>query len=564
MFTISRFRSLSKITVPFCAFCIVFIPLNFTASFAGGSQETAKKDSENAAVDRQTVVDEVVDRPAVPVIPDEPRSIDPSELLPEKLTISATVDFRTASLAELVDWLTKEHGLTVLVQQTELDKEGVMLGDPIAYWLDDSPIHLLLDRLSLMDVGWFYDDDVIYITSKKVADQRQVTTPYHLGELLDDGHSSTQLIEIIESTINPDDWDENGGQGRINLVGDMIFVRNTNAVHRKIRALLLALQKHGRQTFLDMPLADVELRERLTTTVSVNFRDTPLEDAIAELARQTQSDLRLDRSALRTTRIRERQPVTLQINDRPLAIVLDFMLGELGLSWKIQHGVLWITRTSSKESVFETALYDVRDLCADSDEADGLSYAVQSQMPEVWADEGGNADLRFGKPGTMVVWANADTHSQLLDLLEKYRIALRNSKVRQVSEEEDKEETVYYRLHANVADDLYVNLRTLIEPDSWQTGERPDAMGTIRKLESRPEAISEKFSGVAVESTIARKVLVIHQRRSVHEKIREIIYRIENGDSVPVPGFGMGGMGGMGGGFGGGMFSVPNRSSTEK
>jgi hypothetical protein len=386
-----------------------------------------------------------------------------------------------------------------------------------------------------------------------------------LGELLDSGYTGNQIVNLIESLVERDSWEDNGGSSRINLIGDVIFVRNTDAVQRKVQGFLSAIPRHGRQTMIDVSATDLSLQDKLTASVSVDFRDTPLEDVVRDLANQTGANLRLDRPALRENRIRERQPVTLQVRQQPLQTVLDYLLPQLGLAWRIRDGVLWVTGPDNDEDHL-TAFYDVRDLCRDQKESDALSEAVQSQVPNVFESEGGTAVIDFGKPGTLIVLAPRSVHAVVLDLLEKYRFALRQSKLRKPSETADEIKTLYYRLHANVAQALHKELPKLIAPESWQSTERPDAIGTIALLESPPEVTQVEGS---LPTTSLRMVLIIRQRQSVHAEITKTLQRIENGDEetrFSQGGKGMGGMGGsgIGGGFGGGMFSLPGSNANPK
>ena len=151
-------------------------------------------------------------------------------------------------------------------------------------------------------------------------------------------------------------------------------------------------------------------------------------------------------------------------------------------------------------------------------------------------------------------------------LLETYRTALRASKPRERDVLDPKEiVTVYYRMHAHVADDLAELLRTLVAPDSWQRDAQPDAPGQIIRVASSPElaAVDGGLKGDgSVENAhtlvMARAVLIITQTRETHDDVAEVIRRVESGD--PPAGMegihGFGGFGGMGG-FGGGFYSVP-------
>ncbi len=496
------------------------------------------------------------DKPAVPEILDEPRFVDPTDFLPAKLTKRVTVDMRSASLAELAQWLQTEGDLTVLVQFSDLEDEGISPSDPVSDWLENEPLYLLLDRLRLMDVGWYYEGDILYLTSQTVIEnERQAKVPYLLGELLDKGYTGDQIVNLIESMVEPDSWEPNGGNGRINLIGDVIFVRSTDAVQRKVQGFLHAIERHGRQTMIDVSATDQLLQDKLAVMVTVDYHDSPLEDAILDLAQQTGADIRLDRASLRDMRIRERQPVTLQVRQQPMQTVLNYLLPQLGLVWRIRNGVLWVTSREEDEEQL-TGFYDVRDLCRDKKESAALSEAVQSQIPNVFEAEGGNDVIDFGKPGTLIVLAPRSVHAVVLDLLEKYRFALRQSKLRKPSETADEVTTLYYRIHANVAHSLHTELPKLVAPDSWRSTERPDAIGTIVLLESPPEVTQNEG---ATPSVSERMVLVIQQRQSVHAEITKTLQKIEKGDEQTrtIDGGKRSSPSAMGGGFGGGMFSVP-------
>ena len=171
------------------------------------------------------------------------------------------------------------------------------------------------------------------------------------------------------------------------------------------------------------------------------------------------------------------------------------------------------------------------------------------------------------KTGVLVILQEERILEELAKLLESYRIALRNSKVRKGDEPDPKEVvTRYYRMEKEIATDLEKLLPEVVEPASWKSAARPDATGTIRSAASKSELMSP---------VIANSVLIVRQTREIHSRIAEVIQKIQFGDAVLHPGMrgmggGMGGTGGgmgggMGGGsFGGGFFSVDPKSSDRK
>lgn len=507
-----------------------------------------------------------VKKAELPEIPDEPKTIDPATLMPAKLTARAKVDLSSASLTELVAWLREEQKLVVLLNQKALADADVLASEPVSDWLADEPIYLLLDRLRSLKLGWYYENEVLYITSAEEVENRLATVPYNIGDLLDAGYEADSLEETIESTVAASEWDSVGGSGSLTFIGDVMFVRQTDAIHREVQGLLAALRKHARQTFILDPPKHHIFRQQLDGNVSVDFVDMPLEAAVKQLSESTGVDIRLNLTALRGVRIREREPVTVRLADRKLRTVLQAMIMDLNLSWTLRDGVLWITTPEEVKSLLKTAVYDVRDLCRDADESDALTEAITSQADaQTWDEVGGSGSICFAKPGTMVIRNEERVLATVLDLLETYRTALRASKPRQRDVVDPKEViTVYYRMHANMADDLLVLLRTLVEPESWSTTERPDAPGHILRADSTP-ALTEV--GGTVESVdqsrdartlvASRAVLIITQTRETHDKIAKVIRRVESGDSEPGMDAMGSGMGGMGGGFGGGFFSIP-------
>lgn len=490
--------------------------------------------------------------PPLPQIADEPKTIDPATLMPPALAVSATHDFSDSSLREVVQWLQDEHDLVVLLDGSSLSAIGISLAEPISDRLDDAPIYLVLNRLRSLGVAWYFDDNILHITSSEAAGERLTTLPYHVGDLLDSGYKLKDIEGVVTRTIEPNSWDEVGGAGALNSLGDVLFVSQTAELQREVQGLLAALRKHGRQTFVNDPPQHSALREKLDGDVDVDFLDTPLETAMERLAEISKVDIRLDVPGLRDMRVREREPVTLKLADRKLETVLQAIVLKLDLTWILRDGVLWITSPAQAEKSLKTAVYDVRDLCRDAEESAALLEAITVHAePSSWDVVGGPGAIDFAKPGVLVVTHLERMHMEVLGLLETYRAALRASKPRQRRDDElNQVVSVYYRLHANVANDLTSLLPKLVRPETWKSEAHPKAEGEIVMVSSTPELtkIGAQASTPSISAlVISRAVLIIRQTRAAHEEIEEVLRRVESGDARMSGGFG-------GGGFGGGFF----------
>ncbi len=368
-------------------------------------------------------------------IADEPRGIDPAQFVPEELAQLATVDLSNSSLAELSAWVGSQTGLRVLIDEGRLAEIGYTEGEPVSDRIDNEPVYLLLNRLKALDLGWSIKDGVVTISTSAYIDDLYTTKSYPLTNLLDAEYDSSRLLDTITESTGEQWADIDGTGGQVQLLGDVLFVRQTPAVQREIEGLLVAIQQPARQTFiLDSP-QNQRIRERLRENVSVDFEDTPLIEAVETLSQVTGVSIRLDMQSLREYRIRIREPLTLNLDERQLDTVLSALFHNLNLTWMIEDGVLWITTAAIAHAHTKTAIYDVRDLCRDDDESRGLENAIlnatggESDGP--WMDiDGMGGTISFPKPGSMVVRQTEQVHQELLTLLENYRTALRNSRPR--------------------------------------------------------------------------------------------------------------------------------------
>ena len=229
-------------------------------------------------------------------IADEPKTVDPATLVPKNLAKKATVQFTEATLKEVVKWLQEEQGLSVLINQQEIIGDGGSTNEPITDRLDDAPIYLLLDRLRTQDLSWYMEDNVLHITTIAKAQEHMTTTPYLIGDLLDDGFKARRIMHAIQDGTGGEWESDEGVGGRMVLLGDVLFVRQPESIQREIAGLLAALRNPARRTFVADEPSHSLLREKLQQPVSINVQDKPLTSAIAELAQAAEIDIRLNKT----------------------------------------------------------------------------------------------------------------------------------------------------------------------------------------------------------------------------------------------------------------------------
>jgi hypothetical protein len=212
----------------------------------------------------------------------------------------------------------------------------------------------------------------------------------------------------------------------------------------------------------------------------------------------------------------------------------------------------------SADKSLRTAVFDVRDICPDENSSSALYDALTQQVDaKSWSQDEGLGEINFAQPGVMVVMQSEPRLDAILELIGNYRNALQNYKPR-ISPDEDPEviETKYYRMPTKVAEDFEKLLPTLLAVDSWRSDKQPEGVGKIQRIRSWSEvatATRQKGGSSTESALIPYSILIIEQRRRVHEQILETLRKIEYGDLGFSAGLASGGMGGAGmGGMGGG------------
>lgn len=515
-----------------------------------------------------------VEQAKTPVIPDEPKSIDPASLVHPSLAKKATVDFDEVTLAEIKVWLEETTGLPVVIDLTAFGNEGLSIYDEYTDHLNDAPVYFLLNRLDSKQLSWYVNDEILYITTELALAHQMETKTDPVGDLLDAGFDETSLIEVIQiATPGPwQDIDQEGGDAK--LLGDVLFINQTPHLHLRIQGLLSSLRNHGKETYSFEPEQHKAIHQRLQEPGTIDFQNEPLFRVVQSLSEQTGLDIRLDEQETRNDGISPRDTVSLSIENRKLKTILDLLFGELHLTTVVENGTVLVTTKLAATYRLKTVVYNISDLCKSESENLGLMDAIQSQTSGLWMEidqDGG--DIVFPRYDVMVVRQTETVLAEVRTLLATYREAIKLSKPRQKKDDSNDVITHYYKLDAAIADELWDSLWTLIPEGKVEEVEgQPENLGRVLVFPSqatvKQAAVGNSKAGQSTAdiALIAQSTMIITHYKKIHMQIEELIRRIEAGDppfSTPYgpsgPTKGYGGMGGgqQGGyGGGGGFFSI--------
>ena len=147
-----------------------------------------------------------------------------------------------------------------------------------------------------------------------------------------------------------------------------------------------AAEGHKARTAEDRILA------ALDQITAVNFVDEPLANVLEFLGKRHNIEIQFDMRALVDVSMGTDEPVTRRLQNVKLRSALNFVLGDLDLTWVITDEVLLITTPEEAERYTYTKVYDVTDLVkvldaegnASSDFNSLIDVIAGSVQPESW------------------------------------------------------------------------------------------------------------------------------------------------------------------------------------
>jgi general secretion pathway protein D len=164
----------------------------------------------------------------------------------------------------------------------------------------------------------------------------------------------------------------------MNLDQPMSFGRDPQSWHE-----LTLRRSKDNSSFLGT-VQEQKLKQKLSTPVSVQYRNRPLGEVINDLAKVTGMPIVMNQRAMEAVRVQPDLPVTLEVpNQIELKSALNLILQPLDLGYEIRDEVLQITSAEAKRANVVTRVYKVADLVTPipnftSSYEDGLAGALKA------------------------------------------------------------------------------------------------------------------------------------------------------------------------------------------
>lgn len=292
------------------------------------------------------------------------------EKIRQALKSPIKVDWVELPLEECIQFLQSEANVNIWLDRITIADEGVQLDKPITLRLAGATLQSVLNLLLGPNLTVVIQNEVLTVTTSVKAGENLEMRIHPISKAIE-GKESDSLIDLVTSTIEPETWDAVGGPGSIREMRGGLIVRQTQAVHDKLDAVLKDLERVlttprrpdiplvGERT---TPASEEKLLRVLDTPTDVNWVELPLEECIQFLQTAKDINLWIDRETISDEGVQRDSAVTLRLAGLRFESVLKLLLGPHQLDWVIEDEVMKITTAVHAGEKLVTTIYDVRDL----------------------------------------------------------------------------------------------------------------------------------------------------------------------------------------------------------
>lgn len=154
-------------------------------------------------------------------------------------------------LGSIVAELSASVRYPIYIDRIGLDDFGMDSNSQFSIQVQNVRLETALDMLLQQDLGWTVHHNMILVTSKERCEEHPIVLTYSLDNL-EFGNSSgpygrrseNTLIDIVETSVEPDSWEMVGGFGSIQYYKprNVLVVYQSAQTHREIERLLARLR----------------------------------------------------------------------------------------------------------------------------------------------------------------------------------------------------------------------------------------------------------------------------------------------------------------------------------
>jgi hypothetical protein len=370
-------------------------------------------------------------RRAMPTNP--PRVVDVSARLGDRLP---RVEWKNGKLIDFLGMISDVSTLSITIDPTALLELGIAADTPISVSQANTTVGKALDAaLQPLGLGYGIEGSHIIVATRSGSRDAPRRVRYAVSDLTgNDPAALTEFARLIRTLVQPDSWQEAGGNGMIQVAGDALMIEQTGAVHYQVLALCEKLRvARGRPlrsrydpSRFRLDSAGLGSKANAKTVTMTFLAPTSLERMIDRLQKATGACLLVDWQALETDGISPDSEATLKVKDQPIEAAVAQLVEPLELAWlKIDDRTFQITTVSAALGRQPVEFYRVADVVPARIAAAELLKRIQTEVaPKQWNTTGGDGAAYFdATSGYLLVSQPQPTQTEVRTWLDQLRTA---------------------------------------------------------------------------------------------------------------------------------------------
>jgi hypothetical protein len=104
-----------------------------------------------------------------------------------------------------------------------------------------------------MQLDYVIHRDSVQIVNPREDSFYRTIRVYDLAHVINNSQDMVKVLQLVESTLQPDQWHSQGGQSRLESVGSVLAVAGTELLHEEVETLLAKLESLGLQSKTGLP-----------------------------------------------------------------------------------------------------------------------------------------------------------------------------------------------------------------------------------------------------------------------------------------------------------------------
>lgn len=405
--------------------------------------------------------------------------IDPGQFLPAKLRAAINVEFAGIALRDVITYISEMSDLPILMDTASLSAAGITGEEEVTVNLKGLPVHtaltVLLAKVNDVELAWMENAEVVRITTKERADVTFTTEYYNVRDLLNEGYTQVQILNVIRQMTDGPWEDIDGVGGNIGVFGDLLVAKQCQRTQVDVACTLAGLRSKAPLRLVGELPVHAKLHAALDMPINIEFTGTALRDVITYVAEISGQPFVMDTPELSAAGITGEEEVTLNVKGVKLRSALALLLEKINdveLSYTIRNGLFVITTKDVADNALHTVFYDLADI-TDGDLLlqERLEEVVRNQTGGPWEDIDGIGGLLIAPTPRLLACRQSQTmQAEVRNVLAAVRSSLDSSGGDRtwLAAASTKLETRFYRMDAEAAADVARLIPALIEPETWK------------------------------------------------------------------------------------------------